>query len=40
MDVRFAMHLNDKGEWVETGDTKFGENPAQPSFEMTLRRLE
>jgi hypothetical protein len=40
VDVRFAMHLNDKGEWVETGDTKFGDNPAQRSLEMTLRRLE
>ncbi len=35
-DVRFVMRLNDKGEWVETGDVKFGDNPPQRTFEMTL----
>lgn len=39
VDVHFVMHLNDKGEWVETGDTKFGENPSQRTFEMTLHKL-
>lgn len=37
-DVRFAMRLNDKGEWVETGDVKLGDNPPQRTFEMTLRK--
>ena len=37
-DIRFVMRLNDKGEWVETGDVKFGDNPAQRTFEMTLRK--
>jgi len=27
VDVRFVMRLNDKGDWVETGDVKFGDNP-------------
>jgi Protein of unknown function (DUF1579) len=38
VDVRFAMHLNDKGEWVETGDMKFNDNPPQRTFDMTLRK--
>jgi hypothetical protein len=38
VDVRFVMHLNDKGEWVETGDVKVGDNPTQRTFEMTLRK--
>ena len=38
VDVRFVMRLNDKGEWVETGDVKFGDNPPQRTFEMTLRK--
>jgi hypothetical protein len=37
-DIRFVMRLNDKGEWVETGDVKFGDNPTQRTFEMTLRK--
>jgi hypothetical protein len=37
-DVRYVMRLNDKGEWVETGDVKFGDNPPQRTFEMTLRK--
>lgn len=37
-EVRYAMHLNDKGAWVETGDVKYGENPPQRTFEMTLRK--
>jgi hypothetical protein len=37
-DVRFVMRLNDKGEWVETGDVKIGDNPPQRTFEMTLRK--
>jgi hypothetical protein len=37
-DVRFTMRLNDKGEWVETGDVKVGDNPPQRTFEMTLRK--
>jgi hypothetical protein len=38
VDVRFVMRLNDKGEWVETGDEKSGDNPSQRTFEMTLRK--
>ena len=38
VDVRFVMRLNDKGEWVETGDVKVGDNPPQRTFEMTLRK--
>jgi hypothetical protein len=38
VDVRFVMRLSDKGEWVETGDVKFGDNPPQRTFEMTLRK--
>jgi hypothetical protein len=37
-DVHFVMRLNDKGEWVETGDVTFGDNPPQRTFEMTLRK--
>lgn len=37
-DIRFVMRLNDKGEWVETGDVKFGDNPPQRTFEMTLHK--
>lgn len=38
VDVRFVMSLNDKGEWVETGNVKLGDNPPQRTFEMTLRK--
>jgi hypothetical protein len=38
LDVRFAMNLNEKGEWVEIGETRFRDGPAQRSFEMTLRK--
>ena len=34
----FVMRLNDKGEWVEIGDVKFGDHPPQRKFEMTLRK--
>jgi hypothetical protein len=37
-EVRFVMHLSEKGEWVETGDLKLGVNPPQRTFEMTLRK--
>jgi uncharacterized protein DUF1579 len=37
-DVRFVMRLNDKGEWVETGDVKLGDNPPRRTFQMTLRK--
>jgi hypothetical protein len=37
-DIRFVMQLNDKGQWVETGDVKINDNPSQRIFEMTLRR--
>jgi hypothetical protein len=38
VDTRFVMHLSDAGEWVETGDVKFGDNPPQRTFDMTLRK--
>ncbi len=38
VDMRFVMHLSDAGEWVETGDVKFGDNPPQRTFDMTLRK--
>lgn len=36
--VRFVMRLNEKGEWVETGDISMGTNPPRKTFEMTVRR--
>jgi len=38
VDVRFVMRLNDKGEWVETGDAKFGDSPPKRTFDMTLHK--
>jgi hypothetical protein len=38
VDLRFVMRLNDKGEWVDTGDVKFGDNPPQRTFQMTLHK--
>ncbi len=37
-NVNFTMRLNEKGEWVETGDIVFGTNPPQKTFEMVVRR--
>lgn len=37
-DIRFVMHLNEKGEWVEAGDVKVGDNPPRRTLEMTLRK--
>ncbi len=37
-DIRFVMRLNDRSEWVETGDVKVGDNPPRRTFEMTLRK--
>ncbi len=36
--VRFVMRLNEKGEWVETGDVSMGTSPPRKTFEMTVRR--
>jgi hypothetical protein len=36
--VRFVMHLNDKGEWVETGEVVIGNAAPRKTFEMTVRR--
>ena len=36
--VRFTMHLNDKGAWVEVGDVTMGTNPPRRTFDMTVRR--
>jgi hypothetical protein len=37
-DIRFVMRLDDKGQWVKTGDMKFSDNAPQRTFEMTLRQ--
>jgi hypothetical protein len=36
--MKFVMKLNDKGEWVETGNATVGNNPAQKFFDMTVRK--
>jgi hypothetical protein len=38
VSVRFVMHLNDKGEWVETGEATIGNSPPRKTLEMTVRR--
>lgn len=37
--VRFVMHLNNKGEWVETGEVTIGDQPARKTFDMTVSRI-
>ncbi|MGH9718823.1 MAG: hypothetical protein ACRD8O_01305 [Bryobacteraceae bacterium] len=36
--VRFVMRLNEKGEWVETGEVTIGSNPPRRTLEMIVRR--
>ena len=36
--IAFAMKLNDKGDWVETGDATIGNGAAQRFFDMTVRK--
>jgi hypothetical protein len=36
--VHYVMKLNEKGEWVETGEVTVGSNPPRKTFEMTVRR--
>jgi hypothetical protein len=36
--IAFAMKLNDRGDWVETGDVTVGNTPAQRFFDMTVRK--
>lgn len=36
--VNFVMRLNEKGDWVETGDIVMGTNPPQRTFEMTVSK--
>jgi hypothetical protein len=36
--VRFVTKLDDKGDWVETGDVIMDNNPAQRFFDMTVRK--
>ena len=36
--IRFVMKLNDKGDWVETGDVTAGKTPPQEFFSMTVRK--
>ena len=38
VQIQFVMKLNDKGEWVETGDATAGGSPAQRFFDMTVRK--
>jgi hypothetical protein len=36
--IRFVMKLDDKGDWVETGDVIRDNNPAQRIFDMTVHK--
>ncbi len=36
--VKYTMRLNEKGEWVETGETTFAGAPPRKTLEMTLRK--
>lgn len=36
--VRFMMRLNEKGEWVETGEVTMSGSPPAKTFEMLVRR--
>ena len=36
--IKFAMHLNETGDWVEAGDITVGSAPGQRIFEMTVRK--
>ena len=36
--VKYTMQLNEKGEWVETGESVFGGGPPRKMLEMTLRK--
>src|SRR5437762_9496752 len=36
--ITFIMKLNDRGEWVETGEVTMGDAPAQRFFNMTVRK--
>ena len=36
--IAFAMHLNETGDWVETGEATVGGTPAQRFFDMTVRK--
>jgi len=38
LTVTNAMHLDAAGNWVETTDAKFGDNPARRSFDMTVKK--
>lgn len=37
-NIRYVMKLNDKGEWVETGDMIMGSNPPRRIIEMKVTR--
>jgi hypothetical protein len=36
--VRFVMRVNEKGEWVETGQVKVGDTPARKTLDLVVRR--
>jgi len=35
--ISYVMRLNEKGEWSEVGEMKFGDQPARKIVEMTVR---
>lgn len=37
-NVQFTMKLNEKGEWLETGEVTVGGNPPRKTLEMTVRK--
>jgi hypothetical protein len=36
--VRFTMHLNEAGDWVEKGEVTMNGNPPRQTFDMTVKR--
>ena len=36
--IAFSMKLNEKGEWVETGEATMPNTPARRFLEMTVRK--
>jgi hypothetical protein len=39
VSMRYAVHLDEKRRWVETGEVKRGESPWRRFFEMTLEKV-
>lgn len=38
LTVTNSMHLDAAGNWVETTDAKFGENPPRRTLDMTVKK--